>query len=532
MVTIGSWNVRGLNSPQKQFAVCSWLKHHNIDIFGLLETRILPNNLDNVQAKILPLNWSAISNIHTGTLCRILVGWNPKFCHLQSIDTSAQWITSEVHNHPRLAGTRVTFVYGSNSPVERRTLWQYIKAASEANKNNPWIILGDFNAVLRPSDRSGGSTDWGGHHGDFPDCIMHSTLQQLPYTGMHLTWHNGQNNEATIMKKLDWVFGNLPLMISWPNVKANFIPRQASDHSAMVVNFEKASPRAGSPFKFLNQWASHEDFLDLVRGVWTQPIAGNPLFQLTTKLNILKAHFKSKHRKTTSHLSLRTHMGQRVIGELAVNYFKSILQRPSGSDGGNVWQEVTLRAIINWPALPWERAWEWAAKEFTNRSNPNQNLVGMILAATIYHLWAERNNRLHMQVFCSAKHTTDKTLNAIRDKIASLGPFEVFWAELEALVAALDCGWTRCLFISKRLGCGWARCLLAQWVFYFGYRLGLGVSGSCLPVGVVIGLLLPVEVFKGLVLPGGLFFLWAWAEAPLLASFLVSSLAFLGLFSW
>ncbi|KAB5573251.1 hypothetical protein DKX38_000445 [Salix brachista] len=472
MVTIGSWNVRGLNSPQKQFAVCSWLKHHNIDIFGLLETRILPNNLDNVQAKILPLNWSAISNIHTGTLCRISVGWNPKFCHLQSIDTSAQWITSEVHNHPRLAGTRVTFVYGSNSPVERRTLWQYIKATSEANKNNPWIILGDFNVVLRPSDRSGGSTDWGGHHGDFPDCIMHSTLQQLPYTGMHLTWHNGQNNEATIMKKLDWVFGNLPLMISWLNVKANFIPRQASDHSAMVVNFEKASPRAGSPFKFLNQWASHEDFLDLVRGVWTQPIAGNPLYQLTTKLNILKAHFKSKHRKTTSHLSLRTHMGQRVIGELAVNYFKSILQRPSGSDGGN----------------------------------------------------AERNNRLHMQVFCSAKHTTDKTLNAIRDKIASLGPFEEFWAELEALVAALDCGWARCLFISKRLGCGWARCLLAQ--------LGLGVSGSCLPVGVVIGLLLPVEVFKGLVLPGGLFFLWAWAEAPLLASFLVSSPAFLGLFSW
>ncbi|KAJ6387043.1 hypothetical protein OIU78_016881 [Salix suchowensis] len=125
-----------------------------------------------------------------------------------------------------------------------------------------------------------------------------------------------------------------------------------------------------------------------------------------------------------------------------------------------VWREVTLRAIINWPALPWERAWEWAAKEFTNRSNPNQNLVGMILAATIYHLWAERNNRLHMQVFCSAKHTTDKTLNAIRDKIASLGPFEEFWAELEALVAALDCGWARFLFISK-LGCGWARCLLA-----------------------------------------------------------------------
>ncbi|KAJ6358900.1 hypothetical protein OIU76_000596 [Salix suchowensis] len=65
---------------------------------------------------------------------------------------------------------------------------------------------------------------------------------------------------------------------------------------------------------------------------------------------------------------------------------------------------------------------------------------------------------------------------------AFVGPFEEFWAELEALVAALDCGWARFLFISK-LGCGWARCLLAQCVFLFGYRLGLGVSGSCCLLG-------------------------------------------------
>ncbi|KAJ6433867.1 hypothetical protein OIU84_017550 [Salix udensis] len=32
--------------------------------------------------------------------------------------------------------------------------------ASEENKHIPWSIMGDFNAVLRPSDRSGGASAW------------------------------------------------------------------------------------------------------------------------------------------------------------------------------------------------------------------------------------------------------------------------------------------------------------------------------------------------------------------------------------
>ncbi|KAJ6407647.1 hypothetical protein OIU84_011019 [Salix udensis] len=165
--------------------------------------------------------------------------------------------------------------------------------------------MGDFNAILRPSDRSGGANDWQSHHEDFQDCITRSSLQQIPYNGIRLSWHNGQTGRNTIMRKLDWVFGNLTLLTRWPAVRATFLPRHNSDHSAMVLGMEALEPREKSSFKFMNQWADHGDFQGIVQGVWGQRIVGNRMFQLTSKLAILKQHLRVKHRRSTSHLSLK-----------------------------------------------------------------------------------------------------------------------------------------------------------------------------------------------------------------------------------
>ncbi|KAF9684916.1 hypothetical protein SADUNF_Sadunf03G0000100 [Salix dunnii] len=256
-------------------------------------------------SSFLPTHWEAISNSQDHPNGRIIIGWNSHKFQLKCISSSAQWITCEVLNHAGLAGTMLTFVYGFNTFGERTDLWRYIKEASEKNSTTPWAILGDFNATLRPSDRSGGSNEWLHHHKDFPDCISGNSLQQVPYNGIHLSWHNGQVGEGTIMKKLDWVFGNLALWISWPAVRATFLPRQVSDHCAMVLRFEPASPRGNLVFKFLNQWAEHDDFLDIVHQVWQRNIVGNPMFKLTSKLTILKQCLRVKHKKCTSHISYK-----------------------------------------------------------------------------------------------------------------------------------------------------------------------------------------------------------------------------------
>ncbi|KAJ6430798.1 hypothetical protein OIU84_018330 [Salix udensis] len=246
--------------------------------------------------------------------CRILIGWNERKFNVSLIHLAEQWITCSVKNISSGDECRLTFVYGSNSYQDRRDLWQYLDLTSVSHATVPWAIMGDFNASLRPSDRSGGSNVWYSYHNDFPECISKASLHQVPYSGVRLSWHNGQSGEHSIMKKLDWIFRNHALAVKWPGTRAIFLPRKDSDHSAMVMSFKGNFPRNNPSFKFLNQWVKNEDFMGIVNGVWQQKIVGNPLFQLTTKLNMLKGHFRTLHLNSTSHLSRQVHNASAAWG--------------------------------------------------------------------------------------------------------------------------------------------------------------------------------------------------------------------------
>ncbi|KAJ6728894.1 hypothetical protein OIU74_006890, partial [Salix koriyanagi] len=199
---------------------------------------------------------TAINNVEGNSNCRIFVGWNTCRIHVQCIHASDQWITCDIRKISSAHVTRITFVYGSNNYGDRISLWQYLETERLNNASIPWSILGDFNAVLWPNDRSGGSSIWQNHHNDFPNCIMGASLQQIPYSRIRFTWHNGQSGDGIIMRKLDWIFGNQSLLVQWPAVRAVFLPRQASDHSAMVLHLDHNNTRVQAPFKFLNQWAA------------------------------------------------------------------------------------------------------------------------------------------------------------------------------------------------------------------------------------------------------------------------------------
>ncbi|KAJ6397269.1 hypothetical protein OIU84_020271 [Salix udensis] len=162
----------------------------------------------------------SINNVEGSSNCRILVGWNTLRVHLQCIHVSAQWITCDIRQLSSAYATRITFVYGSNNYNERTSLWQYLGSESLINASTPWSILGDFNAVLRPNDRSGGSTAWLNHHNDFPNCIMEASLQQIPYSGIRFSWHNGQSGEGNYHEEIGiWIFGNQSLLVQWLAVR-------------------------------------------------------------------------------------------------------------------------------------------------------------------------------------------------------------------------------------------------------------------------------------------------------------------------
>jgi hypothetical protein len=137
MFNIGSWNLWGLNSFQKQKTVQEWTTKNNLDIFGLLETKITASNLDTIAPHIAISPWQYTTNITSSTSCRIFVSWNPHKLSLTHITSSAQWLTCEITTASSPSIIRITFVYGHNTPADRRTLWNYLSQESSQNTSIP-----------------------------------------------------------------------------------------------------------------------------------------------------------------------------------------------------------------------------------------------------------------------------------------------------------------------------------------------------------------------------------------------------------
>ncbi|KAJ6724732.1 hypothetical protein OIU85_022630 [Salix viminalis] len=78
--------------------------------------------------------------------------------------------------------------------------------------------------------------------------------------------------------------------------------------------------------------------------------------------------------------------------------------------------------------MQWDMAWNWALDEFN--TGHQAKIVGLALAATIYHLWQERNRRAHNQHFGCAKKMAESIIVLIRDKLANLSD----GAELPAII--------------------------------------------------------------------------------------------------
>ncbi|KAJ6670225.1 hypothetical protein OIU85_027103 [Salix viminalis] len=128
-----------------------------------------------------------------------------------------------------------------------------------------------------------------------------------PLLSPKLSWNNGQSGSSNIQKKLDWVFGNQQLIQNWPATTVMFQPRHISDHSDMIVHIHQANRTKGTPprFKFINAWTERADFMALVERVWQTPIRGNPMFRITTKMQLLRAELKNFHKLHTSVISSR-----------------------------------------------------------------------------------------------------------------------------------------------------------------------------------------------------------------------------------
>ncbi|XP_057812491.1 uncharacterized protein LOC131026578 [Salvia miltiorrhiza] len=137
----------------------------------------------------------------------------------------------------------------------------------------PFLMIGDFNAILGAHERRGRRVPASTPCEDFRAFIDDHDLIQPDTSGPFFTWTDRRRFPAPIESVLDRALFSQDFADIWFSSSSMVLPRLGSDHSPILLRCQDtANPPAGRRFRFLNMWCSHEGFLDQVRASWTLPL--------------------------------------------------------------------------------------------------------------------------------------------------------------------------------------------------------------------------------------------------------------------
>ncbi|GAV61081.1 Exo_endo_phos domain-containing protein [Cephalotus follicularis] len=169
----------------------------------------------------------------------------------------------------------------------RLTLWDDLVHCAYRFKDEPWVVLGDFNVTRYGSEHSTSCRVTKAMQ-EFNNAIMKAELEDLRGAGFHFTWNNMRVGSSAISKKLDRALGNWNWFKMMGDTYAQYHPPGISDHSPVSIQLRQMQPYRGRPFKFLNFWAESDKLIHTVKQEWDKTYPGSPFIVIHKKLKSLK----------------------------------------------------------------------------------------------------------------------------------------------------------------------------------------------------------------------------------------------------
>ncbi|KAK4384386.1 Retrovirus-related Pol polyprotein from type-2 retrotransposable element R2DM [Sesamum angolense] len=170
---------------------------------------------------------------------RIWIAWNDDFIDVDILNFGSQFVHCRVLMHDMHEPILLTVVYGANEVIARRELWQGLTEMA-VSIDLPWLVGGDFNAVLDMSEVSGASEIFG-------------------------------TDGRSLWKRLDRMFVNDAWLGRWPNLFYTCFTPRTSDHSPLVLKGDSRDVQ--------------------------HPVIGTSMYSVTRKLKALKLVFRQLRRK-------------------------------------------------------------------------------------------------------------------------------------------------------------------------------------------------------------------------------------------
>ncbi|XP_016166702.1 uncharacterized protein LOC107609308 [Arachis ipaensis] len=273
-------------------------------MLGLLETKredISKYDIGRIWGNS-SVDWEFVESV--GAAGGLLLLWDDNVFQKRNCYKGERWLCIEGVLTKNNFQCAYCLVYGAHGRVAKRVVWEelsYIAGLCQI----PFCFMGDFNEILQIEDRKG-LQSLPGSAEEFKSWVQDMQLVDLPLTDRKFTWFRGQS-----CSRIDRVLVNIEWVEEFPDIRLKGGPRGLSDHCPLIV--EDIRGRGGPrPFRSLDSWFTHEDFLRMVKNEW-RTLGEGPFLE---KLKALTLPLRQWHKANFSDMENRLTQFEEEIRKL------------------------------------------------------------------------------------------------------------------------------------------------------------------------------------------------------------------------
>ncbi|CAN0856530.1 hypothetical protein LINGRAHAP2_LOCUS6515 [Linum grandiflorum] len=255
-----AWNCRGAGGRLTVNYMKKMVRKFHPSVLFLMETK---KQMDYMEGKRKLLKFQQCYYVHPVERAGGLALWWIADLPIRVISCSRFYIDVFISIGD---GFFCTFVHAPSTTIERREFWRCISSL-RTNNNEPWLVIGDCNAVCFDYEKVGRNPIRYGSTQPFRDFIFANSLMDLGCKGDPLTWTNHQVEPYLVKARLDRALCNPRWQGMFGRAVLHNEDRIGSDHAPIRLLFEGIK-RVRGPFRFDRRWSNNQECKDIIRTEW------------------------------------------------------------------------------------------------------------------------------------------------------------------------------------------------------------------------------------------------------------------------
>ncbi|KAH1199243.1 mRNA-capping enzyme [Glycine max] len=266
-----------------------------------LNGEAMPDDDDDDGVPGSPLHETKKDNIDK-TLCQAIWGSDEVMWEMQPANNSAggilcMWTETAFKLQNKVIGNGFIFLEGEC--IRERILWDSVRQLKQASQVRLWCVLGDFNCIRNPNERSGKTDRLLGDNSmqEFNEWIEDMEVLEVPTVGRQYTWFR-PNDESK--SRLDRALISPEWRDTWPESVQFTLSRKFSDHCPILIKANNVD-WGPKPFRILNCWLTDKSFREVI---WNKEEYGDSFKKVQhLEVELNKLEEDTLHRQMT-HLEI------------------------------------------------------------------------------------------------------------------------------------------------------------------------------------------------------------------------------------